>query len=83
MIQVVVKQHTEGELAGTWDIYAHDRSVKGDLLVFSNQGYENRQFAEHIADRLFGHRAGVDTEHVDLVVINRDGHACGGHRMLR
>lgn len=83
MIQTVVRQHDEGRNAGTWDIYVHDRSTDGDLLLFSNQGYENREFAEHVADRLFGNRTGVDAEHVDLVSIDRDGRTVGPHRMLR
>lgn len=83
MIQVVAKQHDEGRLAGKWDLYVHDGSEDGDLLVFSNQGYENRDFVEHIAERLFPdvEPGALGVEPVDLVVKRADG--TGSHRMLR
>lgn len=83
MIQVVLKQHNDGAAAGKWDIYVYDRSTEGDLLVFSNQGYENREDAEQIVERLF---ATIDlgrgrAEEVDMFVSPQRG---GGlHRMIR
>lgn len=77
MIQLVNKQHREGRLAGKWDLYVHDGSVEGDLLVFSQQGYENRLDAEGIAERLF---TGTG-EPVDLLTLPANGQ--GSHRMIR
>jgi fructose 1,6-bisphosphatase len=39
-----------------YDLYVYDGEGDEDeqLLVFSNQGYENRKFAERLAWRLFG-----------------------------
>lgn len=85
MIQVNIEQHTEGQLAGKWDIHVYDGSEHGDLLVFSNQGYENRSDAEHVAQRLFGPSENLHDEpayeHVDLAVKFADG--TGNHQMLR
>lgn len=85
MIQVVIEQHGEGRLAGKWDIYVYDRGEAGDLLVFSNQGYENREDAEQIVDRLFGARTDLENmgqiEPVDLLIKRSDGR--GHHRMIR
>lgn len=88
MIQVVNEQHNEGKLAGKWDIYVYDRSEGGDLLLFSNQGYENRGDAEAIIERAFG-RVGYESdgvidvkpEPVDLLTKWADGR--GQHRMIR
>jgi hypothetical protein len=52
-----------------YDIYVRD--VNGNLLVFSNQGYENRSFAEELAVRLFSGkpaRLNVWSADRDLVV---------------
>lgn len=83
MIQVVIKQYRGGQLAGKWDIYVHDRSELGDLLLYSSQGYENREDAERIVERLFGElKPGVlGVEPVDLLTKWADGR--GKHRMLR
>jgi hypothetical protein len=97
VIQVVAKQHESGLLEAKWDIYVHDRSEEGDLLVFSNQGYENFGDAEHLVDRLFalpplataGQLAGTPEvseapraiEPVDLFVRRRGPGSY--HRMIR
>lgn len=76
MIQVNIEPHTDGELAGKYDIKVYD-GHNGELLLFSNQGYENRGDAEAIARRLFsigirGDEA-PEFEHADLFVMNMDG----------
>lgn len=83
MIQVAVDQHARGKVAGKWDIYVYDGSLLGDLLLFSNQGYENRADAERIVERLFNDDApdSAGAESVDLVIRHADG--SGSHRMLR
>lgn len=43
------------EICVVYDIYVNDRA-NGNLLVFSNQGYENRQDAVDIATKLFAGR---------------------------
>ena len=55
---VDVKPHTDGELAGKYDIYVHSRA-NDNLLLFSNQGYENRQDAVDLASMLFYRQTAV------------------------
>jgi hypothetical protein len=78
VIQLVNKQHTEGKLAGKWDLYVYDRSIEGDLLVSSDQGYENRLEVEKLVERLFAGRF----EEVDLLTLPASGTG-GSHRMIR
>lgn len=90
MIAVHIKTRADGR----YDIYVHDRSIDGELLVSSNQGYEREADAEQIARRLFATTTeqipGPDGgavgqrqvwEHVDLTVTYLDG--TGRHEMLR
>lgn len=81
MIQIVLEQHRDGNLAGKWDIYVHDHSEAGDLLLFSNQGYENREFAESLVERLFRDDGPSSAEPVDLLTKWANGR--GKHRMIR
>lgn len=53
--RIVDRQTTLGTVESQhWvhDIYVRD-SANRNLLVFSNQGYENRQFAIELAEKLF------------------------------
>lgn len=90
MIAVHIKTRADGK----YDIYVYDRSIDGELLVSSNQGYEREADAEKIARRLFSPTTelvpGPDGgavgqrpawEHVDLTVTYLDG--TGRHEMLR
>lgn len=82
MIQLVNKQHTEGRNAGKWDLYVHAGSEAGDLLLFSQQGYENREAVEELARRLFeGRYVDGKLEEVDLLTKWADGR--GEHRPIR
>lgn len=74
MIAVHIKPRTDNR----FDIYIYDRAIDAELLVFSNQGYENAVAAERIARRLF--LPGVHTgeavckpEPVELTITYRDG----------
>lgn len=91
MIAVHIKTRADGR----YDMYVYDRSIDGELLVSSNQGYEREADAEKIARRLFspttepaipgpeGSAVGqrIGWEHVDLTVTYLDG--TGRHEMLR
>lgn len=52
MIDVQVKPHEDGELAGKYDVYVY-AAENGELLMFSKQGYDNRSEAEWMAVRAF------------------------------
>jgi hypothetical protein len=90
----VIAVHIKPRTDGRYDIHIHDRSLDGELLVFSNQGYENQGDAERIVRRLFGSTNQTvdpdgktipavkpDFEHVDLTITYLDG--TGRHEMLR
>lgn len=75
----MISVHVKARADGRYDIWVHDKSVggvfnaegvfnlNGEVLLFSNQGYENALDAERIARRLFG------PESADLVVSYRGG----------
>ena len=89
MIAVHIKPRGDGR----YDIHVYDQTVNGELLVFSNQGYENEADAERIVRRLFSAGWGpvanagagdgevLKPEPVDLTVTFLDG--TGRHEMIR
>jgi hypothetical protein len=87
MIQVVVKPHADGQLSGKYDIYVYDGDEDRELLLFSNQGYENRDDAVRMVRRLLSGQS-LETraensapEPVDLCIKDMDGR--GTHEMIR
>jgi hypothetical protein len=93
-VVAVIAVHIKPRADGRYEIKVHDRSIAGELLVFSNQGYENEADAERIVRRLFGSHPPAadpdgttipavkpDVEHVDLTVTYLDG--TGRHEMIR
>lgn len=91
MIAVHIKPRSDGR----YDIYVSDRSIDGEPLLNSNQGYERAIDAETVVRRLFGSMPRpvadpvgtsipaikADSEHVDLTVTYLDG--TGRHEMIR
>lgn len=88
----MIAVHIKPDADNRYDFYIYDGSLKGELLAFSNQGYENEADAERVVRRLFsaGWQSGavsaapgevVKPEPVDLTVTYRNG--TGRHEMIR
>lgn len=82
MIAIHIKPRADGR----YDLYVYDRSIDGELLVSSSQGYEREADAENVARRLFTPNDALESgiavwEPVDLTVTYLNG--TGRHEMLR